>query len=328
MYINILKLPLAFTHPTLLIVDVVYLPLVMKNYKQVFISQIWLITLLAGSACTSYQNEGVIRNTVKIVVETDHQNEEQAGLPNSEKNILPGTFVNKSYYDEDHLLLKEEKWSADGKLEWKKEFVYDAAGNNIERWTFKRDSLIERIVQKFNAANRLIRAEEYGSNEKLLRKKSGVYEREGNGVITIFSNIQDKFVKSTESVYDSSGRLIESRHYIQPSDEQADRISMPGINNWLQKEAYLYDSNNNLVQTMQVDSNLVMRSNTSYSYDSLRNFTAVIIQTADKSRPQHYRYEYQYNHNGEWTKKKTFLNNHLMTITIRRILIPATEIKK
>lgn len=300
----------------------------MKNYRQVFISKIWLITLLAGSACTSYQNEGLIRDTVKIVVETDHQNEEQAGLPNSEKNILPGTFVNKSYYDVDHLLLKEEKWSVDGKLEWKKEFVYDAAGNNIERWKFHRDSLIERIVQKFNAANRLIRAEEYGSNEKLLRKKSGVYERDGNGVITTLSNIQDKFVKSTESVYDSSGRLIESRHYIQPSDEQTDRISMPGINSWLQKETYLYDSDNNLVQTMQVDSNLVMRSNTSYSYDSLRNLTAVIIQTADKSRPKHYRYEYQYNHNGEWIKKKTFLNNHLMTITIRRIRTPATEIKK
>jgi hypothetical protein len=328
MYINILKQSPPLYRLTLLIADVVYLPLVMMKHNQFVLFLFWLIAFGAITACTSDQNVGVIRQAVKIEVETNHQNEELANLPDPEKSILPESFVTKSYYDAEHLLLKEEKWSADGKLEWKKELVYDEAGNNLERWTFHRDSVVERIVQKFNAANRLIRAEEYGSNEKLLRKSSAAYDRNGKGVVTTFTNIQDEFVKSMESVYDSSGRLIENRYFIQLSGEQLDRISMPGINSWLQKNTYLYDAKNNLIQTMEVDSNLVMSLNTSLAYDSLNNLTTRIIQSTDRSRAQHYRYEYQYNHAGEWTKKRTFLNNHLIVITIRRILTPATEIKK
>ena len=291
----------------------------MMKSNQIVIALVQLITLFAGSACTSDQSEGVIRNTVRIVVETDHQNEENASLPNPEKNILPGSFVTKSYYDAEHFLLKVEKWSPEGKLEWKEEFVYDEAGNNIERLNYHRDSLTIRTVQRFNAANRLIRAEEYGSNEKLLRKMSVAYDRNRNGLATTFTNIEDVFIKSIESLYDSSNRLIENRYFTQPPGEQPDKILLPGLNSWLKKDTYLYDAKNNLIQTMRVDSNLLMNSNTSMGYDSLSNLTTLIIQSTDRSRAQQYRYEYQYDQNGEWTRRKTFLNNHLMAVTKKQI---------
>lgn len=286
------------------------------------------IFLLSAVACTSSQNKVVIREAVKIVVETSHTNEEQASLPDPERNIIPGTFVVKSYIDAENHLLKEEKWSADGKLEWQEEFFYDEAGNNIEHVKYHRDSVIERIVQKFNASNRLTSAEEYGPNEKLLRKKSATYDHSENGMVITFKNIQGEFVKSTESVYDSSNRLIETRYFIQPSGERADEKPVPGLNSWLQRITYLYDPKNNVIQTMEVNSSLVMKSSASFAYDSLNNLTSSIIQSSERSRAQHSRYEYTYDNSGHWTKRKTFLNNHLMSVTIQRIISLSPESKQ
>jgi len=286
------------------------------------------VFLLLAIACTSPQNKVAIRKAVKIVVETNHKSEEQASLPDPEINILPGTFVIKSYIDAENHLLKEEKWSADGQLEWREEFFYDEAGNNIERLKYHRDSLIERIVQKFDASSRLTSAEEYGPKEKLLRKKSAAYDRSGNGMVITDTNIQGEFVKSVESVYDSSNRLIETRYFIQPPGDHTDETSVPGLNSWLQRITYKYDPKNNLIQTMEVNSSLVMKSSASFTYDSLNNLTSSIIQSSERSRAQHTQYEYTYDNNGQWTKRKTFLNNHLMSVTIQRIISLSPESKE
>jgi hypothetical protein len=299
------------------------------NYIRIFLLHYsWVIFLLSGCiACTSPKSQGVSRKAVKMVVETNHQSEEQANLPDPERNILTGTFIVKSFFDADSHLLKEEKWSGDGKLEWKEEWTYDDAGNNVECVKYHRDSLVARITQEFNST-RLIRSEEYGPQEQLLVRKATSYDRNGTSIVIAHESVQDKFVKSIESMYDSSGRLLENRYFIDQSDDRGDLSSSPRLNNWLRKITYLYDTRNNLIQTMEVNSNLVMKSSTSYAYDSLNNPIALIIQPVDKSRAQHFRYEYQYANNGRWTRKKTFLNNHLMSVTIQRIILLSPDAKE
>ncbi|MBI3219115.1 MAG: hypothetical protein HYZ44_06365 [Bacteroidetes bacterium] len=300
------------------------------NYSRIFLFPYsWAIFfLLSGCiACTSPQSHVVNRNAVRLVVETNHSNIEQANLPDPEKDILAGTYISKFFYDGNNQLLKEEKWSSDGILEWREDLLYDKSGDNIERLKYHRDSLVGRTTQEFNSSNRLTRSEEYGAQEQLLVRKSVSYDRSGNSIVTTHESVRKKLIKSIESIYDSSGRLMENRYFRDQAEDGSHPSSLPGLNSWVRKITYLYDAKNNLSQTMEVDSNLVMKSSTSYTYDSLNNTIAIIIQSVDKSRAQTFRYKYQYDENGQWTRRITFLNNHLMSVTIHRIssLLPEAK---
>ncbi len=275
---------------------------------------------LFSVACNSPAKQTVSRATAMIVIETTHANEEQANLSEPEKNRMPGTFIVKSYYDSHHLLLKNEKWTQAETLEWLEEWAYDAAGNPMEYRKYHGDSLLEKKTQEFNAKGELLSARKYNYDEDLVEKKSVAYDAVGTRIETTYSDVDGEFVKSLESLYDSAGRLIESRYFVLPANAAADSPSSPGLHNWLRQVTYQYDAQNNLIQSSTHNTNRIMESITSYSYDSLQNPTSMIVHNPKKNRAQTYRYEYTYDSNGTWKRKKTFLNNHLMSVSVQRVV--------
>ncbi len=283
---------------------------------------------LFSVACNSPAKQTVSRATAMIVIETTHANEEQANLPEPEKNRMPGTFIVKSFYDARHLVLKIEKWAQAETLEWLEEWAYDAAGNPIEYRKYHRDSLLEKKTQEFNASGKLLSGRKYNYDADVVEKKTVAYDAVGTRTETMYSDVNGEFVKSLESFYDSAGRLIESRYFILPADVSADSPSSPSIHNWLRQVTYQYDAQNNLIQSATLNMNLIMESITSYSYDSLRNPTSMIVHNPKKNRAQTYRYEYNYDSNGTWKRKKTFLNNHLMSVSVQRVVTSTDNLAK
>lgn len=190
-------------------------------------------------------------------------------------------FSSYAAFNESGNKMEDTNYSPDGKVDKKHRCLYDSAGN--------------RTVQ-----------DQYDADEKLLGKITYAYDRKGrlreDRSFSAGGKPGNRFTYS----YNTKGEII------------ADS-SFNGENKFQNKCTYTYDRAGNKTVTRKYSAQGKLEKTLRYSYDQFGNVLVETVESPDGSKTT-YGYEYEFDMQGNWIRKVTFMDQKPTSVLEREIV--------
>lgn len=132
-------------------------------------------------------------------------------------------------------------------------YKYDLMGNIVELNVIKNDTLAEREVARYNLKNKLLNYVVYGEDGNVERERECKYDKEGNVTEEIYYN--KNYFSREKNAYNKQNNI--TLKIVYDKNDQPDK-----------KTSYFYNSNNQLIKTINSYSNSSeFNSSTTIYYD-------------------------------------------------------------
>jgi hypothetical protein len=267
---------------------------------------------------------------IKVMMESIHDPILKAGKFKVSPKLSKDSFLYESYFNKSGTLVRRSAFNLKANLQSSVLFKYDKNNNNIECITYSSNgSLASKKVNKFDSENKLIEGYEFDAREKVIgkttRNDSADYQ-----ILTCFEWISRGLVKTLESVFDKNGNNV-ANYYFSDRALESKEIIRYDINrnlletiqhNLLTNEQivtrFKYDEQNNKVEVIVLKNNLVT-SKTMSTYDSRDNLTETFSYGVQGTLKGHHKYLYEFDAEGNWTKRINIFNDRPTSVSIRQI---------
>lgn len=201
----------------------------------------------------------------------------------SERDLLAQeTF----HYDMYGRLTEVVRTDADGRVEWRYEYVYSPGGYLIREVAYGISNLIEQVLVYEYENGRLVESVRYGRSNNVEWRR--VYTFEDDGYVWDAFTADGLRIKQVRHRYDDLGRLVREEHrdqyetvyevidYAYGAGEKPIEVIRRGSDQVVQqRDTYRYDQFRNVVfhETLRPESGTGTREVTSYTYDRYNNWT-------------------------------------------------------
>jgi hypothetical protein len=262
----------------------------------------------------------------------------------------------KYKYDKEGNLVAKVSYKENGAIEDSSFYVVDSKGNQIDYYTYKGDTLDTKLTSLFNNQGIILESNEYYRG-KLKTRNTYKYDSKGNNTeescyeadgtikwkelfeydskgnlteVTDFK-VNGRFESRFEYKYDNNGNMVEENEYRSDTSQKHKRITSRYSADGAVVETNRYNEDGILVFTLKLDREGVKLTNTSYNADG--SFKGITTQMFDEHGSEieedrffsnetlnmKYRYTYEYDKEGNWTRKITHKDETPMEVTERRI---------
>ncbi|MES2702640.1 MAG: hypothetical protein V4649_08380 [Bacteroidota bacterium] len=224
-------------------------------------------------------------------------------------------------------------YKADGSRDWMYISEYDLAGNLLETNEYKREKLETRHTYRYNDQNQCNMESEYNADNRLAWKETFKYDGKGNKTEVLDFKGNGSFDARYTYKYNDIGKPVEEHEY-QTEDE-----------NKYKKILTKYDNDGNVVEIVQYNENgkldyigkldkygnhladvqygpdgtIKQRITAEYKFDDMENETEEILVYLDGSKTVT-KSSYEYDKNGNWTKKVVLEDGEVSRIVEREIV--------
>jgi len=296
-------------------------------------SRIILISIVACSCEKNISDDRRIlveNRKIKMITESIHDPILKAGEFEVSPKLSKNSFPIESYFNQKGILLRKSTFNSKGNLESKILFKYDENNNNIECIAYNSDgSLARKTLNKFDSENRLFESHEFDAREKIISKKTR-YDSGGYRILTSYERKSRGLVKTLESVFDGHENNV-ANYYFSDEELESKEIKQYEVNGNLFETIqfypltneqiitrFKYDRQNNIVEVIVLKNNLVTTKTIS-RYDSKNNLTETSSYGVMGTLEGHHKYLYEFDAEGNWTKRINVFNDQPTSVLRRRI---------
>jgi hypothetical protein len=269
---------------------------------------------------------------IKSIMESIHDPIENAGALENQLAIREGSSMIKFAFNPKGYLLAKSTFDSKGNLEKKITYKYTAAGDTLETAMLGfNETPMSKWINKFDSQRRLEESTEVDARGKVIGKRMVKRTSDDTTRITTYSQMRGELVRTKESyihaknsgtknLFFSNGKVIqeESISY----DDRGNKIEMDQFFP-LKKERsitqYKYDQQNNNIETIIVNSNLMITSKVVSHYDKRNNIIETLIYGIMGRLEKRFSHAYEYDEFSRWTKHIVFESNKPVSVTIHRI---------
>jgi YD repeat-containing protein len=268
---------------------------------------------------------------IKMVLESVHDPIIRAGKFESSQKLSKDSFFYESYFDKKGRLVRKNTFNLKAVLVSKIVFNYDKRGNNTDRLVYHSDgSLSSKSVSTFDSKNRLIEVCEFDAFGKIISKKVTTHDSVGHRILTSYEKINRGIVKTEERVFDNDENNVENSYFsnetltlreIQEYDRNGnllETIKYYPLEDEQSITRFKYDEQNNKIEEAVLKNNLVT-TKTIYRYDDKNILTETFRYGVKGTLEVHYRYVFEFDADGNWTKRIDLFNDKPTAVLVRRI---------
>jgi hypothetical protein len=267
---------------------------------------------------------------IKMMMESIHDPILKAGKFKVSPKLSKDSFLYESYFNKSGTLVRRSAFNLKANLQSSVLFKYDKNNNNIECITYNSNgSLASKKVNKFDSENKLIEGYEFDDRKKIIGKTTR-NDSAGYQVFTCYEWISRELVKTLERVFDKNGNNVANYYFSDRALESKEirrydtnRNLLETIQHYpLTREQivtrFKYDEQNNKVEDIVLKNNLVT-SKTMSKYDARNNLTETFSYGVQGTLKGHHKYLYEFDTEGNWTKRINIFNDRPTSVSIRQI---------
>ena len=213
--------------------------------------------------------------------------------------------VNNYNYNNENKIIKETYKCGDRNT--KCIYRYDKYGNNIEFISYENSEISSKQVMKYDKKKNQVDWRLYEYDGVLNRKKISKYDKDNfkiEELIYEFNGVNCVYFGKSVMKYDENGNLIENNDF----DEKGER-------NFLCK--YVYDKKGNELDKVIVNQENLERKNTR-KFNTFGHCSEEFSYT-DGVLKENFKYAYNYDDKGNWTKRVHYINGIVTRIHERNI---------
>jgi hypothetical protein len=246
--------------------------------------------------------------------------------------ISERSFVTKSVFDPESRPLYCERYNSRGQIEWREFYQYDAKGNLLETRFYRfRKVLTSRQINVYDSVNNLVEKNTYDEYGNILERESIVYGPDGSKTVHVNKPVNGALIPSSVSVYDARRQNIENRsfsygnlistefNYYDERGQLAQRTQFHRPRNEERTMLFEYDSANYVTKTTTLNSNMMMVSRESTTYDDHWNVWKVFTYGVNGGVKAWSHHAYKYNEHGHWTEDIAYRNGKPVSMRTRII---------
>jgi hypothetical protein len=217
--------------------------------------------------------------------------------------------------DNNYLIIYNDKGNAievsvhsSGWRNEKKLFKYDNDRNLIELNIFDASNdLSGSYKYNYDVSGNKTGSKYYGTDNSFKKRESYKYDNKGNAIEQIEYNSNDRLILRHVYKYDGKGNQVESSTY----------SSLASLE---ERYTHKYDDKGNRIETNAYDSNGNLESKGTWTYDKYNNPIQNNWFNKKGVLSSAYRYEYEYDQQGNWIKKIEFEKNVPQKVILREII--------
>jgi hypothetical protein len=268
--------------------------------------------------------------SVKTIMESIHDPIDSRGVQyNSE--ISDNSYIVKSLFTEQGSLLQKDKFDQKGNMEWSEVNSYDKSNNPIKQVLYHYRKVSRKTINRFNELNDLIESKIFDADGKLIEKKLAQFNSQRERTLTLYSTKKGVLEKTSASVFNKSGNNTEKlfftdkklvRQELNKYDNRGNRTECLEIDlNSRERKLrhFNYNTQNDMTEVITLNTNLMIESRISYSYDSGHRLTKLSIYGVAGNHQASKDFLYEFDATGQWIKQITFEKRKAVSITVRSI---------
>lgn len=270
------------------------------------------------------------KRKIKMIMESVHDPIIKAGKFKVSPGLSKDSLLYESYFNKSGILVKRSAFNLKANLQSSVLFKYDKENNNIECIAYNSNgSVASKKINKFDAENKLMDGYEFDDRGKVICKTARTDSADFK-IFTSYKWISRGLVKILESVFDKNGNNIANYYFSERtlksqeirrydiSTNLLEIIQHYPITNEQIVTRFKYDDQNNKVEAIVLRNNLVT-SKTMFKYDTRNNLTETFNYEVQGTLKGHHEYFYEFDTEGNWTKRINTFNNRPTAVSIRRI---------
>jgi hypothetical protein len=270
------------------------------------------------------------KRKIKMIMESVHDPIMKAGTLKVSPKLSKDSLLYESYFNKSGILVKRSAFNLKANLQSSVLFKYDKDNNNIECIAYNSNgSVASKRINKFDAENKLIEGYEFDGRGKVIHKTTR-NDSAGYKTFTSYKWISRGLVKTLESVFDKNGNNVANYYFSERTLESREIrrydinknvleiIQHYPITNEQIVTRFKYDEQNNKVESIVLRNNLVT-SKTMFNYDIRNNLTETLNYEVQGTLKGHHKYFYEFDDEGNWTKRINTFNDRPTVVSIRQI---------
>ncbi|WP_297868488.1 hypothetical protein [uncultured Flavobacterium sp.] len=218
-----------------------------------------------------------------------------------------------------------------GKVESKITKFYNDSGNVIklitetfDEWAFNPEPIITNL---YNTDNKVVETSYLNLDGSLIQKSIFEYDSKGNNIEYNIYNYEGDLIIKWEFKYDYNNRIIEELRHdsdgiykgIYSYESKEKKVIKKYQNDlFFNQVEYNFDKNGNEIEIKTYNSNYELISKTTKKYDSNNN----LIEEINLNGNELFKYTYNYsafNKFNQWTVKTIYINNKIEKTIIRKL---------
>ena len=260
-------------------------------------------------------------------------------------------------YDNEGNMTAKNTYKPSGAIEDSSFYVVDNTGNQIDYFTYKGDGSVEsKLTSLYNNQGIILESTEYTKGKLTARntykydskfnnteescyeadgtlkwKEVFGYDKKGRRNEVTDYKVNGRFEARFTYKYDEKDNMVEENEYNSDTSQKHKRITNRYAANGAVVETNRYNDDGILVFWLKLDREGIKMTNTSYNDDG--SFKGITTKTYDdhgneseedrffsnESLNVKFRHTYEYDKEGNWTRKITHKNEIPMEVTERRI---------
>lgn len=222
------------------------------------------------------------------------RNPDNSQLSREEKKYRDTLLIEKIQYDVQDLPID------------KTTYEYDKKGNLIKENMFLREETIQFVSSyKYDDNRRKIEEASHDGKGNFIYRTTFTYEGDKLSSIETMDTDGKTLVKVNKYTYDAKGNRIKEYSY-----RTADKLESI--------EEYTYDEKNQRTAWVLTQNGIIVGKMT-FAYDDKGSQTEVVTSDGEGNIVNSISYTYEYDTNGNWTKKTARLNNN-PSVVVERVI--------
>jgi hypothetical protein len=290
--------------------------------------------LLCLLSCERKDTQSVVsakpRSSIKVVMESIHDPIDNRGLQYAPE-ISENSYIVKTFFTAQGNLRAKEKFDQKGNLEWREVNSYDQSNNLIKQVLYHYQKVSRKTINQFNKSNQLVQSVTFDLDEKIIEKKLAQFDNGGNCILTTYIMKRCVLEKESASVFNRNGNNTENRFFTDKKivREELNKYDNRGnrtkcleidINSRERKLRHFnYNTQNDMTEMITLNTNLMIESRISYSYDRGHRLTKLSIYGVAGNHQASKDFLYEFDATGQWIKQITFEKRKAVSITVRSI---------
>lgn len=294
-----------------------------------------LITVVVGvfsceKKISNYRRVAGEKRKIKMIMESVHDPIIKGGKFKVNPKLSKDSLLYESYFNKSGILVKRSAFNLKANLQSSVLFKYDKDNNNIECIAYNSNGTVaSKKINKFDAENKLMESYEFDDRGKVICKTTR-NDSSGYKIFKSYKWISRGLDKTLESVFDKNGNNV-ANYYFSERTLESQEIRRYDINRNLLEiiqhhpttneqivTRFKYDKQNNKVGAIVLRNNLVT-SKTIFNYDTRNNLTETFNYEVQGTLKGHHKYFYEFDGEGNWTKRINTFNDRPTAVSIRQI---------
>lgn len=185
-------------------------------------------------------------------------------------------------------------------------YMYDSKGNlNLENIYLSSEYIQYTAIYKYNDKNKKVFEGRYDKDSKMIYETKYQFDNDGNVLKKITIDKNGEIEYSEDFTYDKKGNMLT-------------RLTFEKYDNSKTIDRYAYDSNGNQIKR-NLTKNDVSLMDVNIAFDKNNNQTLYVVKETSGKQLVKRGYTYEYDANGNWTKKTILIDDKPKFLVERQI---------